>query len=360
MDGLRLRIRAQRAVEDVARLRGSARRRAARGRARGCGRAATIAPHLARLLLDGAADEPGTAAFRSGTSPRSTKPGCEPSALPANVVPERGEPTTKTIRFSRARSAGAAARASATRPAVSATAAAQAAPADGAYARPERSESVARRKPEPLRDVSRAEPSQLRRARESECLGLYWPTYMANETINEPISDSARRPRLEEGVWTTGPERRADPGLRVDLPDDQRRGSRPRHRRPRGQGRGARRHRLQVRRRHPRQRAFDPPLGESGGRGLSRRRDRRARDDQGGRRRPADPLEEARALRDRLEGDRAGARAGRARHRARHRGRQGRPDPRPRRARLPARVAGRHPPRPGSRRVPRTGASLAR
>ena len=33
------------------------------------------------------------------------------------------------------------------------------------------------------------------------------------------------------------------------------------------------------------------------------------------------------------------------------RGRQGRPDPRPRRARLPARLAGRHPPRPGPRRV---------
>ncbi len=40
------------------------------------------------------------------------------------------------------------------------------------------------------------------------------------------------------------------------------------------------------------------------------------------------------------------------------RGRQGRPDPRPRRARLPARVAGRHPPRPGPRRVPRQGAAL--
>ena len=40
------------------------------------------------------------------------------------------------------------------------------------------------------------------------------------------------------------------------------------------------------------------------------------------------------------------------------RGRQGRPDPRPRRARLPARVARRHPPRPGPRRVPRQGAPL--
>ena len=37
----------------------------------------------------------------------------------------------------------------------------------------------------------------------------------------------------------------------------------------------------------------------------------------------------------------------RARHRPRDRGRQGRPDPRPRRARLPACVARRHPPRPG-------------
>ena len=73
---------------------------------------------------------------------------------------------------------------------------------------------------------------------------------------------------------------------------------------------------------------------------------------------PPDPLEEARPLRARLEGDRAGRRERRARHRPRDRGRQGRPDPRPRRARLPAGVARRHPPRPGPRRVPRPGAPL--
>ena len=48
----------------------------------------------------------------------------------------------------------------------------------------------------------------------------------------------------------------------------------------------------------------------------------------------------------------------RAGQRPRDRGRQGRPDPRPRRARLPARVARRHPPRAGPGRVPRQGAAL--
>ena len=50
----------------------------------------------------------------------------------------------------------------------------------------------------------------------------------------------------------------------------------------------------------------------------------------------------------RIEAAAAVRRAGRG---LRHRGRQGRPDHRPRRARLPARVAGRHPPRPEPRRV---------
>ena len=154
------------------------------------------------------------------------------------------------------------------------------------------------------------------------------------------------------------PRRRADPRLRVDLPRDQRGGGRARHRRAGRQGRGARRHRLQVGGRHPGRRAVDPALGQPGRRGFARRRDRRARAHEGGRRRPADPVEEARPLRARLEEHRARRRVGRAGRRARDRGRQGRPDPRPRRARLPAGVARRHPPRPGSRRVPRPGAPL--
>ena len=49
----------------------------------------------------------------------------------------------------------------------------------------------------------------------------------------------------------------------------------------------------------------------------------------------------------------AAAESGRARRGQRHRGRQGRPDHRPRGARLPARLARRHPARPEPRRVPR-------
>ncbi len=48
----------------------------------------------------------------------------------------------------------------------------------------------------------------------------------------------------------------------------------------------------------------------------------------------------------------AAAESGRARHRRRHRGRQGRPHHRPRGARLPARLARRHPARAEPRRVP--------
>src|SRR3954464_11463291 len=44
----------------------------------------------------------------------------------------------------------------------------------------------------------------------------------------------------------------------------------------------------------------------------------------------SDPVEEARAVRTCLEGDRGRCRVRRARERSRHRGRQGRPDPRPR------------------------------
>jgi hypothetical protein len=43
----------------------------------------------------------GIAAFQGCTSSRSTKPGNEPSRLAVIVVPERGEPTTKTSRSSR-------------------------------------------------------------------------------------------------------------------------------------------------------------------------------------------------------------------------------------------------------------------
>src|ERR1700753_2648229 len=53
-------------------------------------------------------------------------------------------------------------------------------------------------------------------------------------------------------------------------------------------------------------------------------------------------LSKKRARRDRGEGDRGCLREGGAGHRPRDRGRQGRPHPRPRRARLPAGVAGRH------------------
>ena len=56
----------------------------------------------------------------------------------------------------------------------------------------------------------------------------------------------------------------------------------------------------------------------------------------------------------------ARGRVRRARRGHRDRGRQGRPDHRPRRARLPARVAGGHPPRAEPRRVPRARRSSAR
>ena len=82
-----------------------------------------------------------------------------------------------------------------------------------------------------------------------------------------------------------------------------------------------------------------------------RRRGRRARPHQGGPGRPADPVQEARPLREGLAPHRGRGRVRRARRGRRDRGRQGRPDHRPRRARLPARLAGRHPPRAEPRRV---------
>ena len=119
------------------------------------------------------------------------------------------------------------------------------------------------------------------------------------------------------------------------------------------QGRGPRRHRLQERGSHPVQRALDPQVGQPGRRGRAGRGGRRARPHQGGSGRPADPVQEARPLREGVAPHRGRRRVRRAGRGHRHRGRQGRPDHRPRRARLPARLAGRHPPRPEPRRVPR-------
>ena len=99
-------------------------------------------------------------------------------------------------------------------------------------------------------------------------------------------------------------------------------------------------------------------VGQPGRRGLARRRDRCARAHEGRRRRSADPLEEARTVRAGLEEHRARRRVRRAGQRPRDRGRQGRPDHRPGRARLPAGVARRHPPRAGPGRVPGPGAAL--
>ena len=82
-------------------------------------------------------------------------------------------------------------------------------------------------------------------------------------------------------------------------------------------------------------------------RGRLRRRPRRGpRPPEGGQGRPADPVQEARAVRARLGHDREDQGRGRHRHRYRHRGRQGRAHPGHRPARLPARVAGRDAPRP--------------
>ena len=117
------------------------------------------------------------------------------------------------------------------------------------------------------------------------------------------------------------------------------------------QGRGPGRHRLQVRGGHPLQRALDPQVGRSLRRGRAGRGGRRPRPHQGGPGGAPDPLQEAGPLREGLAPDRGRRRVRRAGRGHRDRGRQGRPDPRPRRARLPARLAGRHPPRPQPRRV---------
>ena len=124
-------------------------------------------------------------------------------------------------------------------------------------------------------------------------------------------------------------------------------------RRPHRSGRGPRRHRLQVRGRHPDERAVDPQVGRPARRGGARRGGRRARPHQGGPGRPPGAVQEARPLREGLAQDRGRRRVRRAGRGHGHRGRQGRPDHRPRGARLPARLARRHPPRPEPRRVPR-------
>jgi len=71
-----------------------------------------------------------------------------------------------------------------------------------------------------------------------------------------------------------------------------------------------------------------------------------------------DPVQEAGPLREGVEAHRGRRRERRAGRGRGHRGRQGRPHHRPGRARLPAGVAGRHPPRAGSRGVPRPDAAL--
>ena len=150
---------------------------------------------------------------------------------------------------------------------------------------------------QPLRETAAARPALDQRgirARESPAI-----LQRSDEQQRTRNPDAGRGRRLDDR-----PRRGADPRLRGHLPDDQRGRGRPRHRRARRQGRGARRHRLQVRRGHPRRRAVDPAQREPRRRGVGRGRDRRARDDEGGRRGAPPALEEARPLRARLEGDR--------------------------------------------------------
>ena len=78
---------------------------------------------------------------------------------------------------------------------------------------------------------------------------------------------------------------------------------------------------------------------------------RRAGAHQGGPGGAAAAVQEARPLREGLAQDRGRGRVRRAGRGNGDRGRQGRPDPRPRRPRLPARFAGRHPSRPQPGRV---------
>ena len=177
-----------------------------------------------------------------------------------------------------------------------------------------------------------------------------------------------RRPRRRRLGGPAPRDRRPDrPQLRRD--DGPLRGGRRRHRcgGAHRQGRGPRRHRLQERGGHPLQRALDPQVGQPERGGRDRRGGRRPRPHQGGPGRPPDPLQEACPLRARLAPHRGGGRVRRAGPRLGHRGRQGRPDRRPRGARLPARLARRHPPRARTststsarRSSPRSSSSTAR
>ena len=162
-----------------------------------------------------------------------------------------------------------------------------------------------------------------------------------------------RRPRVHRG------RRRAGAELRPHHPALLGGGRRHREGGPRRQGRGAGRHRLQERGRHPAPRAVDPQERAS-----PRTRSPSARwidalvmqkEDQDGRLILSKKRARFEKAWKRIE---AAAAAGETRRGHGHRGRQGRPDPRPRRARVPARLAGRHPPRPGPRRVPRPQARV--
>ena len=83
------------------------------------------------------------------------------------------------------------------------------------------------------------------------------------------------------------------------------------------QRRGAARHRLQVRGRHPLDRALDPQRRRPARDRLARRGARGARSPEGGQGRPADPVQEARAVRARLGHDRGDQGEGRVSSRAR-------------------------------------------
>jgi small subunit ribosomal protein S1 len=67
-------------------------------------------------------------------------------------------------------------------------------------------------------NVKPARDANFAARRESDCSGLYWPTYMANDTINQPMTDPLTDPRLEEGVWTTGPDGELIPDYESTFP----------------------------------------------------------------------------------------------------------------------------------------------
>ena len=119
----------------------------------------------------------------------------------------------------------------------------------------------------------------------------------------------------------------------------QRRRHRRGHRRQGRPRRGLARYRLQDRGRHPVPRTVDQARRRPARGREDRRADRGPGPPEGGQGRPPHPVQEAGAVRARVGHHRADQGGGRRRHRHRHRGRQGRPHPRHRPARLPARVA---------------------